>query len=96
MTCVYFIFRSAIDLDRFRVTEEGFSNRYRHREDKAPHCDTIYPVMYPNTENKDYVLDQNKNNYKQMKQSDKYSARTRVNGDFDMKVLVESYPDGLP
>ena len=91
-----FIFRDGTALARFRVTEEGFNNRYRSRGDKAPHCDTIYPVMYPNGDNSDYTFDETKNNYKQNNQFDRYSARKRVNGDFDMQVLVESYPDGLP
>lgn len=93
-SCISY-FRTQPPLEKFRVTEEGFNNRYRSRGDKAPHCDVIYPVMYPNKDNIDYTIDQNKNTYRENVNLDRYSARKIVNGDFDIKVLAETYPDGL-
>merc|ERR1711976_893132 len=82
-------------LPRFRVNEEGFSNRYRNRANHAPHTDTVYHVMYPGHDNSDYTLDENKKHRKENLQLDKHQIRERVNGPFDIKVLTEVMPSDV-
>uniref|UniRef100_A0A194AM39 Uncharacterized protein n=1 Tax=Pinctada fucata TaxID=50426 RepID=A0A194AM39_PINFU len=48
--------------DKFRVSNEGYQNRYRDRHNLAPHCDLAYAVIYPGKDNSDYTSDQNRNN----------------------------------
>lgn len=48
-------------MEKFRVNSAGFNNRYRKRQDHAPHCDLAYAVVYPGKENLDYICDDNRN-----------------------------------
>ena len=74
------------------MNDEGFSNRYRNRAHLAPHTDTLYPVIYPGSSNEDYTRDPNQVNRRMNKHISNYEIRRKVNGDFDMKVLVDSLP----
>ena len=76
----------------FRVNEEGYHNRYRSRAHLAPHTDKIYKVIYPANTNADYISDPNRINRRQNIELDKYATRRKVNGEFDMKVLVAMQP----
>lgn len=71
------------------MNDQGFKNRYRNNAHAAPHTDHIYQVMYPSKDNSDYTSDQHRNNrIKNVKLSD-YEIRRKVNGEFDMKVLLD-------
>ena len=83
-------FSESARLEKFRVNSAGFENRYRGRADEAPHVDGIYKVMYPNEKNSDYTCDQVRNNRRENVMNSKYDIRRRVNGDFDIQVLVEA------
>ncbi|XP_041362392.1 uncharacterized protein LOC121378333 isoform X5 [Gigantopelta aegis] len=78
-------------LPMFRVKKEGHDNRYRNRQSLAPHCDKVFPVIYPGTDNADYICDQNRTNRRMNVMMDRYDVARRVNGDFHIKVL-ESTP----
>ena len=92
VTNIYFPFAFSQNLGKFRVSDEGFTNRYRNREQFAPHTDRIYMVMYPGNNNADYTHDPNQVNRRQNVQSSRYKAREKVNGKFDMKVYLETLP----
>ncbi|XP_033741146.1 uncharacterized protein LOC117327974 isoform X1 [Pecten maximus] len=77
-------------LEMFRVNKEGFSNRYRNRENMAPHVDRVYPVIYPGKDNCDYTNDSNRKNRKMNAMQERYDIAQRVNGDFHVKVLSET------
>ena len=77
-------------LDRFRVNEQGFQNRYRSRANAYPHPDLAYSVLYPATDNPDYTLEDNRNNRRENVQKDKYDIRRKVNGSFDLKVYTDT------
>ena len=94
--CINFIhlFLCSPTLAKFRVNDEGFSNRYRNRAHLAPHTDTSYPIIYPggpNT-NEDYTRDCNQVNRRLNKKISDYEIRRKVNGDFDHKVLMQTMP----
>ena len=75
----------------FRVKKEGYDNRYRNRQSLAPHCDKVFPVIYPGTDNTDYICDKNRTNRRMNVAMDRYDMARKVNGDFHVKVL-ESTP----
>jgi len=79
-------------LSKFRVNDEGFVNRYRNREQYAPHTDRIYMVMYPGKDNPTYTANPNQVNRRENVQASRYDARQKVNGKFDMKVYLETLP----
>ncbi|OWF52642.1 uncharacterized protein LOC110447519 isoform X1 [Mizuhopecten yessoensis] len=79
-------------LEMFRVNKEGFNNRYRNRENMAPHVDRAYPVIYPGKDNCDYTNDINRNNRKMNAMQERYDITRRVNGDFHVQVLSETPP----
>ena len=94
------IFSFAVEknnLEQWRVSNEGFKNRYRGNADKAPHTDNIYKIMYPNDSNEDYTCNEIRNNRLENVQMSKFEIRRRVNGDFDMKVLMDkTVPEVVP
>ena len=52
--------------------------------------DEIYKVMYPADSNVDYTCDEVKNHRRQFVKASDYALRRRVNGDFDLKVLLNT------
>lgn len=48
--------------------------------------------MYPNGDNSDYTCDELRNNRVQNKAETFYEARSKVNGSFDQKVLLDTMP----
>ena len=54
-----------------------------------PHVDEIYKVMYPNKTNDDYTCEPMRNHRRMVVQASDFDIRRAVNGDFDIKVLIE-------
>ena len=71
---------------------EGFKNRYHDRDNYFPHCDQSYAVMYPESDNSDYVSDPNVVNRRYNVSVSRYEARKHVNGSFNQHVLVDVLP----
>ena len=46
--------------------------------------------MYPADENVDYTCDEVRNNRRKFVKESDYAVRRRVNGDFDLKVLLNT------
>lgn len=90
--CVDFV-NFCSQLDRFRVKEDGFKNRYPAGENAHPHCDLSYRVIYPELDNTDYTRDQNRANRRENVALSNYQARVKVNGSFDAKVLLATEAD---
>ncbi|KAL3875825.1 hypothetical protein ACJMK2_033738 [Sinanodonta woodiana] len=79
-------------LQKFRVNEEGFNNRYRNRQNHVPHCDVVYSVIYPGNDNSDYTADENKTHRRYNKNMDNYQISAKVNGNFHVEVLKQTPP----
>jgi len=77
-------------MENFRVNSEGFDNRFRRRQNFAPHCDLAYAVIYPGNENSDYTSDVNKNSMRLNKYADKYEMACKQNGVFHTEVPQET------
>lgn len=77
-------------LENFRVSDEGFNNRFRYQNATFPHLDRVYPVLYPAKDNLDYTANDNWNNRRMNLQVDKFDTIKRVNGDFHVQVLKET------
>ncbi|XP_046337271.2 uncharacterized protein LOC124118971 isoform X1 [Haliotis rufescens] len=77
-------------LPMFRVNEEGLKNRYRNRQELAPHCDKAFALLYPGNDNSDYTCDVNQNNRRMNIMSDKYNILNKVNGPFHVQVLRQT------
>lgn len=68
------------------MNSAGFDNRYRHRQNFAPHCDLAYSVVYPGKDNSDYTADDNKTFRRINRNTDKYEVARKVNGGFQGHV----------
>ncbi|XP_013419411.1 uncharacterized protein LOC106180080 isoform X1 [Lingula anatina] len=68
------------DLDRFRLTQDGFKNRYRAKDVEYPHVDVIYKVMYPETDNSSYTCEETRTDRRMNVQMSKYHAHVQVDG----------------
>ena len=79
-------------LQKFRVNDDGFQNRYRSRAHMAPHVDRMYAIVYPGKDNADYTSDALRNERRQNRAESNYDARQRVNGSVDMQVMVDTLP----
>jgi hypothetical protein len=84
------IFTHFSTLHKFRVSDEGFNNRFRNRQHLAPHTDHAYAVVYPGKDNSDYTSDANQRSRRLNKMSERYDIMCKVNGDFHVKVLNET------
>ncbi|XP_022314047.1 uncharacterized protein LOC111118737 isoform X1 [Crassostrea virginica] len=80
------------ELSKFRVSGEGFQNRYRNRDNLYPHVDQAYACIYPGKDNSDYTNDDNRNNRRMNKKLDTYNVGQQVNGIFHMQV-IEATPE---
>ncbi|XP_074648480.1 uncharacterized protein LOC141903963 isoform X1 [Tubulanus polymorphus] len=80
-----------LKLDRFRLNDDGFWNRYRGRHSRMPHVDAAYTVMYDNNkDNTAYTCDENRNNRRQHLQKDKFDILRKLNGDFHVQVMMQT------
>ena len=77
------------------MNNEGYANRYRGREDHAPHVDRMYDIMYPGTDNTDYTSDEHRNNRRQNTNESKFEARKAVNGQMNRMVLLDPMPSDV-
>ncbi|XP_013074053.1 uncharacterized protein LOC106060641 isoform X1 [Biomphalaria glabrata] len=71
----------------FRVNEEGHKNRYRDRHHLAPHCDKAFAVMYPGSDNIDYVSPESRKNSREYVYVERYEMSCKVNGKFQLEGL---------
>nr|XP_022314045.1 uncharacterized protein LOC111118737 isoform X1 [Crassostrea virginica] len=86
------LFTKMSELSKFRVSGEGFQNRYRNRDNLYPHVDQAYACIYPGKDNSDYTNDDNRNNRRMNKKLDTYNVGQQVNGIFHMQV-IEATPE---
>ncbi|XP_052263446.1 uncharacterized protein LOC127866724 isoform X1 [Dreissena polymorpha] len=68
------------NLEKFRVNSAGFNNRYRQRQQFAPHCDLSYAVVYPGKDNSDYIADDNRNNRRYNLNVDRFEMSKKHDG----------------
>lgn len=78
------------NIKRFRLHEDGHNIRYRNRVNHAPHCDLAFSVIYPHKDNSTYTCDENRNNRRINRMSEKYDVIKTVNGEFPIKTVTES------